>query len=102
MIVDRGVGGGKFLQSFYSLNLTIAPSRRRNGWCELSALLLSHRPQRRRSSTPMTFIAVHSQENKGLFIAFSPRYPLPIFTPCPVHFRSYKLVLATLHLFSFP
>ena len=36
-----------------SLNLAIARSRRRNGGCEFSARLLSHRPQRWRSSTPM-------------------------------------------------
>ena len=45
MIVDRGVDGGKPLGGvFMSLNFAIAPSRRRAGWCEFSARLLSQRP----------------------------------------------------------
>jgi hypothetical protein len=42
VVVDRGMDGGEFLEGFLSLNLAIAPSRRRKGWWEFSARLLSH------------------------------------------------------------
>ena len=44
VIVDRGMDGGEFLQGLDALIFAIALSRRRNGWCEFSALLLSQRP----------------------------------------------------------
>jgi hypothetical protein len=45
IIVDRGLVGGEFPRGFISLNLAMAPSRRRNGRCEFSVGSLSHRPQ---------------------------------------------------------
>ena len=46
-----------FCRVFTSLNLAIAASRRRNGWCEFSARLLSQRPQVRAAALPITVIA---------------------------------------------
>ena len=57
MIMDRGVRRSKVLQRLMSRNRAIAPSRRLNGWCEFSALLLRYRPHSWRSETPITFIA---------------------------------------------
>ena len=57
VIMDRGMDGGEFLQGFTSLNLAIAPSRRRNGWCEFSARLLSQRPQVWAAALPISVIA---------------------------------------------
>ena len=44
VIVDRGMGTANFWRVLTALNLCIARSRRRNGWWEFSARLLSHRP----------------------------------------------------------
>ncbi len=68
MIVDRSVNGGKFLQGFDALNFAIAPSRRRNGWCEFSARLLSQRPLFWRSETPTTFIAARYDRRRSVTI----------------------------------
>ena len=55
VVVDRGVDGGEFLQGLYVPEFApVAPSRRRNGWCEFSARLLSQRPQVWASALPIT------------------------------------------------
>ncbi len=49
-----------------SLNLAIAASRRRNGWCVVSALLLSQRPHARRSLIPMTLSATPHEPSRSV------------------------------------
>ena len=51
-----------------SLNLTIAPSRRRNGRCEFSARLLSQRPQVRAAALPIAFISARYDESPSVTI----------------------------------
>ena len=57
MVVNGGMDGGEFLQASHARTRSIARSRRRNGSCEFSALLLSQRPVSCLSTLPMTFIA---------------------------------------------
>ena len=57
-----------FCRVFTSLKLASAPSRRRNGWCEFSARLLSQRPQVWAAALPITFIAARYDRSLSVTI----------------------------------
>ena len=54
-----------FCRVFTSRNFNIAPSRRLNGCCEFSALLLSHRPHPWSAALPITFIAARYDRSRS-------------------------------------
>ena len=68
VVVDRGVGGGKLLESVMSLTFAIARSRRRNCWWEFSARLLSQRPQIWTAALPIRFIAARYDRSRSVTI----------------------------------
>ena len=53
-----------------SLNLDIAPSLRRNGWCEFSARLFSQRPHTWSAEFPIKFIAARYDRSRTVMITF--------------------------------
>lgn len=75
-----------------SLNIAIAPSRRRKSWCEFSTRLLSHLPVTCRASLPITFIAARYDRNLSVTITLGWPYRFMAF------FKNFNAALR-LHLF---